>query len=86
VSLTLVFGVLSVWLLFLAYSCSSPSADSPGFNAVEVASDAADQLGANTARCACHTGLVKERISEVHLDKGIASVHCHGLSVFARER
>jgi hypothetical protein len=65
--LTLVFSVSVVWLLFLAYSCSSPSADGPGFNAAEPASGEADWLGANTARCVCHIGFVKERISELGL-------------------
>ncbi|MHC4624504.1 MAG: cytochrome c3 family protein [Planctomycetota bacterium] len=75
VSLALVFGVQSVWLLVVACSCSAPPPDSLHTNAAGV-----DALGANAACYVCHIGFVKEQISKVHLSKEIACIHCHGLS------
>ncbi len=68
VSLTLTFGVMSVWSLLFAYSCSVPPTDQ------------IDALGANAACYVCHIGFVKEQISKVHLSKDLTCIHCHGLS------
>ncbi|MHC4646917.1 MAG: cytochrome c3 family protein [Planctomycetota bacterium] len=79
VSLRLVFGVPSVWLLISAYSCSGPPTDSSHTNAG--GSDGQiDALGANAACYVCHIGFVKEQISKVHLGKDIGCIDCHGLS------
>jgi len=68
VSLALVFGAPSVWLLIFACSCSTPPAGD------------VDALGANAACYVCHMGFVKEQISKVHLSKDIGCIDCHGLS------
>lgn len=79
VSLTLTFGVMSVWSLLFAYSCSGPPTDSFHTNPAEP-TDQIDALGANAACYVCHIRFVKEQISKVHLSKDITCIHCHGLS------
>ena len=79
VSLALVFGVPSVWLLIFAYSCSAPPADGFRTSAAESPGEI-DALGANAACYVCHIGFVKEQISKVHLSEDIGCIHCHGLS------
>ncbi len=76
VSRTLTFGVMSVWSLLLAYSCSGPPTESFDTNPT----GQIDALGANAACYVCHIGFVKEQISKVHLGKDIPCIHCHGLS------
>ena len=77
-SLTLVFGVVSVWSLLFAYSCSGPSTDSSHANAGSA--DQVDALGPNAACYVCHVGFVKEQISKVHLSNDVTCIQCHGLS------
>lgn len=79
VSLALVFGVPSVWLLSFAYSCSGPATDSFQTNPGEPGGEV-DALGANAACYVCHMGFVKEQISKVHLSEDIGCIDCHGLS------
>ena len=79
VSLALVFGVPSVWLLIFAYSCSGPATDSFQTNPGEPDGEV-DALGTNAACYVCHMGFVKEQISKVHLSEDIGCIHCHGIS------
>ena len=78
-SSTLVFGVVAVWLVIFAYSCSSPPTNSLGINPAEPAG-VIDAMGPNAACYVCHMGFVKEQISRVHLSEEITCIHCHGLS------
>ncbi|MHC4616988.1 MAG: cytochrome c3 family protein [Planctomycetota bacterium] len=75
-SLHRVFGIIAVWLLILAYSCSSPPTESSQVNP-ELAMD---PLGTNAACYVCHMGFVKEEISKIHLEKNVTCIRCHGLS------
>ena len=79
VSLTFTFGVMSVWSLLFAYSCTGPPTESFHTNPAEP-TGRIDALGANAACYVCHIGFVKEQISKVHLSKDIPCIHCHGLS------